>query len=148
MTTGRSIYFAYGSNLCIAQMKRRCPAAITMGSACLSGWRFVINRNGLATIAPDGDAVVWGGLWSLTPRCERTLDAYEAITSGLYSRTNLSVEAEHGLSIEALVYVATDEEPGRASHGYLSAITEGARDFGLPQSYVGWLERHALPVWS
>ncbi|MDY0002073.1 MAG: gamma-glutamylcyclotransferase family protein [Polyangia bacterium] len=33
------LYFAYGSNLDQAQMRRRCPTAAPIGPATLDGWR-------------------------------------------------------------------------------------------------------------
>ena len=37
---GEVKYFAYGSNMDIAQMKRRCPEAELLGPAVLSGCSF------------------------------------------------------------------------------------------------------------
>ena len=34
-------YIAYGSNLNVAQMRRRCPAARIVGTAVLYGWRLL-----------------------------------------------------------------------------------------------------------
>ena len=46
------LYFAYGSNMSVGQMRARCPAARAVGPAQLDGWRFFINRRGTAAIRP------------------------------------------------------------------------------------------------
>ena len=73
-------YFAYGSNLCHRQMAYRCPAAQPAETVCsLSGWRFIINRRGVATILPAPAFRVLGLIWHLTPDCEAALDEYEGV---------------------------------------------------------------------
>ena len=137
----RRPYFAYGSNLNATQMARRCPQAVPVGRARLVGWQLVMNRYGLATVVPADGSTVWGGLWLVTPNCERALDAYESIDSGLYVRSTLSAVRDDESSTEALVYLATESNPGRARAGYLAGIATGARSFGLPDDYVLELER-------
>jgi gamma-glutamylcyclotransferase (GGCT)/AIG2-like uncharacterized protein YtfP len=95
-------------------MANRCPAAHEIGTTSLRGWRFIVARAGYSTIVPEPAARVVGVLWSLTPACERTLDAFEDIDSGLFHRDTIVVAGE-----PALVYLATDTVPGRALAGYL-----------------------------
>lgn len=50
-----TLYFAYGSNLWLAQMRRRCPSSVYLGVARLrsngsSRWRWVINERGYANV--------------------------------------------------------------------------------------------------
>ncbi|KAF9632337.1 hypothetical protein BFW01_g3199 [Lasiodiplodia theobromae] len=51
-----TLYFAYGSNLWLAQMRRRCPSSVYLGVARLrsngngSHWRWVINERGYANV--------------------------------------------------------------------------------------------------
>lgn len=137
----RRPYFAYGSNLNATQMARRCPQAVPVGRARLVGWQLVMNRYGLATVVPVDGSTVWGGLWLVTPNCERALDAYESVDSGLYVRRTHSVVRDDLSSTDALIYLATESSPGRASAGYLAGIASGARNFGLPDDYVLELER-------
>ena len=42
-------YFAYGSNLCVRQMARRCPGAVNPRPAKLSDHDWLINERGVAT---------------------------------------------------------------------------------------------------
>ena len=44
------LYFAYGSNMNIEQMKLRCPGASLKGQGYILNWRYFINGNGYAGI--------------------------------------------------------------------------------------------------
>ena len=59
----RRRYLAYGSNLCPEQMRQRCPAAEPGEMAALDGWRFIINRRGVATLLPCPGGRAWGLIW-------------------------------------------------------------------------------------
>ena len=50
-STTMTLHFAYGSNMSRALMSARCPGAEAIGTATLSGWRFVINPEGFGSIA-------------------------------------------------------------------------------------------------
>jgi hypothetical protein len=49
----------------------------------LPGWRFVINRRGVATLLPEPGACAAGLVWHLTTACEAALDKYEGVAGGL-----------------------------------------------------------------
>ena len=133
-------YFAYGSNMDVAQMRVRCPGSQVLGTARLDGFRFRINRRGVATVVAEAGAVVWGVLWDLTQEDERTLDGHEGVPSGLYFKDEVRVDAPscQGLSdgIGVLTYIAADSRPGVARAGYLERIIEAALHHGLPQEYA------------
>jgi gamma-glutamylcyclotransferase (GGCT)/AIG2-like uncharacterized protein YtfP len=137
---GRRRYYAYGANIVAADMASRCPAAREIGAAVLPGWRFVVGRRGYATIVPDGGAEVVGVIWSITSACERALDAFEEIASGLYRRETIAVAGE-----AALVYLAVDAAPGRPRAGYLEPIIAATAARRFPATYTealrGWLAR-------
>jgi len=46
----QTLYFAYGSNLSLAQMNLRCPTSSYIGLARLRGYRWIINTRGYANI--------------------------------------------------------------------------------------------------
>jgi hypothetical protein len=136
-----SRYFAYGSNIVARQMTHRCPAARPAGLARLDGWRFRIMNRGFATILPDPTAHVLGLIWELTPACEIALDRYEGVHRGLYAKRQITVAGG-----DALVYVASDLNPGVPKPGYLEAIIAAAEDHGFTPDYVtmelrAWLEK-------
>lgn len=134
-----SRYFAYGSNLSLAQMARRCPGSRAGGPATLHGWRFRIMGRGYATIVREPGAVVHGLLWNLQAGDEKALDEYEGVAEGHYTKETVEVGVGAG-KLKAMVYVGTDAAPGRPAAGYLERVTAAARDLGLPDAYVAELE--------
>jgi gamma-glutamylcyclotransferase (GGCT)/AIG2-like uncharacterized protein YtfP len=135
-------YFAYGSNMSTAMMKRRCPSAVAINTARLEGWRFFIMATGFASIAPAKGSVVHGVLWRLAPRDLAALNAYEGVDGGLYVRRTLPVRCQ-GRHESALVYVGTSPLPGRPRPTYQWSIAAAARHWQLPADYVRALERFA-----
>jgi len=82
-----SIYFGYGSNMWLDQMRRRCPRSTYLGIARLNGYRWHINSRHYANVALSpplvkkdhaGD-VVWGLVYHLTPADEAALDVNEGV---------------------------------------------------------------------
>ena len=78
-----TLHFAYGSNMSRALMQARCPRAEAIGTATLSGWRFLINPEGFGSIAPHPGERVYGVLWRLSARDLAAINAYESVDSGL-----------------------------------------------------------------
>ena len=143
------LYFAYGSNMDLAQMGNRCERAATVGTAELPSHRFIINSRGVATVVPDPVSTVQGLLWRINKTDERSLDHYEGVTQGLYKKTFLKVTLPSGRKIRALFYVATDRTPGEPRPGYMEKIVSAAQECGLPDSYVDqlrpWLKSQNPP---
>ena len=51
-----TLYFAYGSNMNSAAMRRRCPDARAVGPARLEGYRFFVGLEGWGSVRPSGGA--------------------------------------------------------------------------------------------
>jgi hypothetical protein len=62
----RLSYFAYRWNLDPQEMSERCPGAVLRGVARLDGYRFVVNRFGVATIVQSVLCRTFGVLWAIT----------------------------------------------------------------------------------
>lgn len=140
------LHFAYGSNMHLPMMRRRCPGARPLGRATLTGHRFMVMRDGYATIAPAPGHAVHGVLWRLTVRDLAVLHAYENLAGGLYRAVTLPVAIDRRHR-PALVYVGRSRSPGRPRPGYLALVMEAARAAGLPPRYVRGLARfQAKPV--
>jgi gamma-glutamylcyclotransferase (GGCT)/AIG2-like uncharacterized protein YtfP len=135
------LHFAYGSNMDVGTMRRRCPGARLEGRAVLPGYRFMIMRDGYATVVPASGGRVHGVLWRLTPRDLAALNAYEGLDRGLYRAVPLPVVAERQRRA-ALVFVATSRVRGRPRSGYMELVMAAARDAALPPDYVRSLARH------
>jgi gamma-glutamylcyclotransferase len=87
-----SLYFAYGSNLQLAQMRKRCPESRYLGVAYLRGYKFQINQRGYANVVPSQDDVVAGLCYLLSAEDERRLDVNEGVAFGAYQKEILDVE--------------------------------------------------------
>ena len=121
------IYLAYGSNLHVPQMQRRCPTAKVLGTATLTGYRLVFN--GVATIVPDPDRSVPVLLWEIQPADEKALDAYEGFPH-LYRKETVQVDL-NGRSVDAMVYLMNDDGVRPPGSFYYEVIREGYRMNGL-----------------
>jgi hypothetical protein len=135
-----NFYFAYGSNMDPDQMADRCPAAVPVGVGLLDGWNIVINDRGVATIVRDFiGSIVEGVVWRVTGRCLESLDLYEGVAKGLYSREMLPIR-HRSQAVRSIVYLGSSSERGRPREGYLERILGGAAHFGLSETYRRRLE--------
>jgi gamma-glutamylcyclotransferase (GGCT)/AIG2-like uncharacterized protein YtfP len=136
------LHFAYGSNMCVALMRWRCPGARLEGPAFLPGYRFIIMRCGYASVVPAPGGCVHGLLWRVTPRDVAALNAYENLEGGLYRAVTVAV-VTHRRRRAALVYIGRDRACGRPRPGYLDIVTQAARDAAFPPYYQRGLARWA-----
>lgn len=141
-----TLHFAYGSNMSRVLMRARCPRAEAIGTATLSGWRFVIIPEGFGSIAPQPGGRVHGVLWRLSARDVAAVNVYESIDAGLYMRRRLPVRcgATHAM---ALVYIACRQGEGLPRPGYIPLVVEAAREWQLPEAYIYSLARWAPSRW-
>lgn len=127
-----TVYFAYGSNLNVEAMSRRCPDAVPLGKFILRDSRLVFR--GVADCIYEEGAKCYGGLWKITPRCEAMLDRYEgyrADGSGMYRKEIVPLTGLDG-ETELMLYTMNSTGIMPPSEGYLHTIMEGYEDFGLP----------------
>lgn len=139
-----TLCFAYGANMDRADMRRRCPDAMPLGPARLDGWRFVVTRDGYASIVRQRGNAVHGVLWDVPPRALAALDAFEGVAFGLYKRTTQTVRSGSG-SCRALVYVGRRRPAGSPMCGYLEQVMVAADAWALPVAYCRQLARWRRP---
>ncbi len=132
------LYFAYGSNINLDQMERRCPNAEVVGPVTLNGYRLLFRggypNHGVATIAPDPTKQVKGLLWRLTPECEQSLDHYEGFPH-FYGKETVTVMDKAGNSYPVMAYIMTrkfEREPSYPSMSYYTGIAQGYEQNGIP----------------
>ncbi|KAG9496164.1 hypothetical protein J7337_012745 [Fusarium musae] len=90
-----TLYFAYGSNLHLAQMAHRCPGSVFKGKATLESYRWQINERGVANVVESGsEHSVEGLLYMIGPKDERALDRNEGVSKGFYQKYLMRVSFE------------------------------------------------------
>ncbi len=147
-------YFAYGSNLNDAIFRERRGMQVHAAvRGRLDGFalRFDLpvgpGERGVANVAPADGAHVWGALYLLTvDDCDK-LDRTEGVHFGAYQRLVVDVVRDDGTTCSAFTYRSTAaREARKPSARYLGLIVAGARQRGLPEEYVRWLESLDLAV--
>ncbi len=100
-------YFAYGSNLHLKQMKKRCPTAQPLEAVKCHNYRLTFKGNkrgnGVADIEPAKGETVAGALYKVTRKDLKALDKYEGFPR-LYDRYLVEVENADGEKFVAFVY--------------------------------------------
>jgi gamma-glutamylcyclotransferase (GGCT)/AIG2-like uncharacterized protein YtfP len=141
-----SLMFAFGSNLNKRQMARRCPDAVPLGKIKLEDWKLVFR--GVADVIRSPGEHVWGGVWLITDHCERALDLYEGVGSGLYRKEYLPLgDNEYGIN-EMLVYCMNSTGIFPPSRSYLASIQEGYLDFGMSKAAQRRLTETVQASWD
>ena len=91
-------YFAYGSNMNLDQMRKRCSSGFKfLCRVKLKDYKFVYdgyseNRKGaVANIIKSNNDIVWGGLFEVNKDCIEKLDFYEGYPNS-YNRIIVKVE--------------------------------------------------------
>lgn len=137
MTT---IYLAYGSNLNIEQMARRCPTARVLGPAKLKEYRVTfrgMDGSAVMNIEPDAAGVVPVLLWEIEPTDETALDRYEGFPR-LYRKEIVTVTFKSE-RIKAMVYIMNEGLPlGMPGNKYYYIIRQGYLTAGFD---IGILHR-------
>ena len=144
MTEQTQYYFGYGSNLSKEQMAIRCPESKYYASGTLSGYSWLINTRGYASIKPSDSDFVLGEIFTLSQQDVDYLDIYESVEEGMYLKSNLSVETSKG-TIDCLVYIASDSTPGIPQEEYIERINIGIKSANLPDDYVQKAIRPFIP---
>ena len=137
-------YIAYGSNLNIEQMKRRCPQARIIGTAEIKDYELLFKGSltgSYLTIEKSMGSRVPVAVWETTEADETALDRYEGFPTFYY-------KAEMELDIKGIrtgrirhrncyVYIMHEERKiGVPSYYYVDTCLEGYRAFGFDESYL------------
>ena len=132
----RTLYFAYGSNLDRARMRRRCPTAAPVCPATLDGWRLAFGGHSrawggpVATLVRDGHDRVDGLLYGLAPDDLAILDRIEGHPLS-YRRRLLPVTDGAGRRRRAHVYVLPVAEEAPPAPRYLGVLRQAYRHLGF-----------------
>ncbi len=137
MKTKKRYYIAYGSNLNIEQMIRRCPGAKAIGTSEIQDYQLLFKGSktgSYLTIERKPGMKVPVAIWEVTPEDEKALDRYEGFPDFYYkTEMTLSVKGlRSGKTREktAFVYIMhEDRELGVPSWHYVDICLEGYRAF-------------------
>ena len=151
------LYFAYGSNLDLDQLRARAPDARVVGLGLLRDHkltfplRSVTWGGGAAGVSHAHGGTVWGVLYELTESDLASLDAYEGWHGpgshhNTYDRELVTVELTRPddgsvpRRVRATTYFARNLNPTPPTRQYLDTMLRGARHHRLPPEYIEWLE--------
>ncbi|TDZ54365.1 hypothetical protein CTRI78_v006385 [Colletotrichum trifolii] len=141
-----TLYFAYGSNLHIAQMAERCPGSSFKGKATLAGWRWQINKRGVANVIrvdpkDSSSCAVEGLVFSVTPKDLRSLDRSEGVSRGFYQKHFTRVFLEPHARFYNMKTTSLAETPFQQTGLAGSQSTEAA---SLPEENGFWSGEKSL----
>lgn len=137
-------YLAYGSNLHVAQMRRRCPDAVAVGTAMLTGYRLLYRGSktgAYLTIEPSVRDRVPVGVWAVSDEDETSLDYYEGFPT-FYGKEEVTISVKpmgggRAKKVKAFFYAMRDDRPlGVPSIRYEQTCKVGYQCFGFDQSYL------------
>ncbi|KAF5130808.1 uncharacterized protein G6M90_00g060700 [Metarhizium brunneum] len=87
-------YFAYGSNLHMKQMQRRCPKSKYVGFGRLPNFRWQINERGYANVVYAEGHWVDGLVYEIEETDEEKLDISEGVSKGAYEKQHMQVRVK------------------------------------------------------
>ena len=141
------IYFAYGSNLELNQMKDRCPDSKLISEGYLKDYILSFDKFspgwkcGVADIVKSFNNKVWGLLYDISERDLLKLDSYEGHPN-FYRRIIVNIIKTNDQIVEAYTYeVVNKDKFVRPSKEYINIIKEAAKKYNFPISYRTYLKK-------
>jgi hypothetical protein len=150
------VYFAYGSNLKLSEMRRTCPSANRKCKARLPNHRLIFPREsitrhcGVASVQPSLDHDVWGGVYFIAESERAKLEQREGYRPQREKPNNSYVpeevivfeEGDPKKPLVILTFIAIPQScPPLPSDEYKSLIIVGASEWNLDSSYLAELEK-------
>lgn len=135
------LYAAYGSNLNILRMKKRCPQAYIVGTSELKDWRLMFKGSktgNYLTVEPAEGFSVPIALWAISAHDEAMLDRYEGFPTFYYKKKlNLTLNEDLWLKKQALFYIMHEERQlGMPDQGYVDICLDGYNSFGFDPQHI------------
>ena len=126
------LYFAYGSNLNLFQMKRRCKDSIFLKKIYLKDFRLTFrSKYRAADIEPKKNSIVPGGLFEISKSDEKKLDVYEDFPI-LYKKHFFYYYGKRVMTytmVRKSVFTFPTER-------YLNIVKRGYKDCGLDNKHL------------
>ena len=126
------LYFAYGSNLHLFQMKKRCKDSVFLKKIKLTDFRLTFrSKYRAADIEPKKNSIVPGVLFEISKSDEKKLDVYEDFPN-LYVKYYFYY---HGKKV--MTYTMVNKSPFRyPTERYLNIVKRGYKNCGLNFKYL------------
>ena len=126
------LYFAYGSNLNLFQMKRRCKDSVFLKKYELKGYRLNFrSKYRAADIEKSKNSVVPGALFEISKSDEKKLDVYEDYPI-LYKKLYFTYYKK-----TVMTYIMVNKTEFRyPTERYLNVVKRGYKDCKLDVKYL------------
>ncbi|MDQ6436203.1 gamma-glutamylcyclotransferase family protein [Mesorhizobium sp. LHD-90] len=138
------VYFAYGSNMSTARLRKRMPSCEPLGIAILPGHTLRFHKRSTDksgkcnAFASGNNRSVIGVLFSFDPTQRDKLDEAEGVGSG-YEHAMVTVINDKGRRRKVLTYLATPDyidDSLKPYSWYKDFVLAGGREHGLPPEYI------------
>ena len=126
------LYFAYGSNLNLFQMKRRCKDSVFLKKYQLKGYRLNFrSKYRAADIEKSKNSIVPGALFEISKSDEKKLDVYEDYPI-LYKKLYFTYYNK-----TVMTYIMVNKTEFRyPTERYLKVVKRGYKDCKLDMKYL------------
>jgi len=124
------LYFAYGSNLNLKQMEKRCPDSKLITKDKIPNYQ--LNFAGPLTIINERHQQVIGAVFEISKKDEMALDHYEGWPH-LYKKKTLTTKKGYTVMT---YYISKNIEYRMPSNNYLLAVQQGYLDCNLNLKYL------------
>ena len=126
------LYFAYGSNLNLFQMKRRCKDSVFLKKYELKGYKLNFrSKYRAADIEKSKNSIVPGALFEISKSDEKKLDVYEDYPI-LYKKLYFTYYNK-----TVMTYIMVNKTEFRyPTERYLNVVKQGYKDCRLDAKYL------------
>ena len=126
------LYFAYGSNLNLFQMKRRCKDSVFIKKYELKGYKLNFrSKYRAADIEKSKNSIVPGALFEISKSDEKKLDVYEDFPI-LYKKLYFTYYSK-----KVMTYIMVNKTEFRyPTERYLNVVKQGYKDCNLNTEYL------------
>ena len=128
----KRLYLAYGSNINLEQMARRCPNSKVIGTAMIPDYE--LEFRGVATIVPKKGAQVPVLMWEIDQQDEINLNHYEGFPRH-YRKEIFEMEV-NGKMREGMAYLMNYKGIAPPTAQYYNGIKKGYEDNGMDMKYL------------
>ncbi len=138
------VYFAYGSNMSTARLRKRMLSCKPLGVATLLGHTLRFHKHSMDksgrcnAFASGNDNSVIGVLFTFDPVDRAKLDEAEGVGSG-YEHAMVTVINDKGRRRKVFTYLATPDyiDDGLKPYGwYKNLVLAGSKEHRLPLEYI------------